>query len=36
MDPVLGNNVIHMHYMTNISNICCMDLVNFYITHSII
>ena len=29
MDPVLGNNVIHMHYMTNISNIYCMDLVKF-------
>ena len=28
MDPVLGNNVIHMYYMTNISNICCMDPVN--------
>ena len=28
MDPVLGNNVIHMHYMTNIFNIYYMDLVN--------
>ena len=29
MDPVLSNNVIHMHYMTNISNICYMDLSKF-------
>ena len=28
LNPMLGNNVIHMYYMTYISNIRYMDLVN--------